>query len=89
MTAPLDPSISLADFCAAWDVSPRKVTHLVKTGQVGHYRGRKRTIRFLPEHLAQLREVLEVKARPAEPTLASQIGQSSRSAAIHRRRKSA
>lgn len=64
MTGTIVPSWSIFEVCEAWGVSDRAVAQLVRDGKVGYFRGRKRSIRFYPEHIAQLRELLEVKAQP-------------------------
>lgn len=64
MTGTIAPSWSLTEVCEAWGLSDRAVAGLVREGKVGYFRGRKRSIRFYPEHVAQLRELLEVKPQP-------------------------
>jgi hypothetical protein len=81
----IEPSFSIQDVCAAWGTSPDRIRKLMRTGQIGFIKaGHSR--RLLAEHVAQLRDVLEVKPREPDLNIAQRIGQTPRAAAMRRKR---
>lgn len=79
----LPQTYSEQDVQEAFGLSPAALDKLVRDGKVGYYIA-KRKRRFLPEHVAQIVEAVEVK--PAPPDTLARIGVTGRAA---RRRRSA
>jgi hypothetical protein len=80
----LEPGVTADQIRDAWGVSRSELDRLVAHGKVGFIRaGRSR--RFLPEHLAQLRALVEVTPKPVSNL--AQFGTTE--AGIARRRTSA
>lgn len=80
----LDQSYSLADVAAAYGVSEGQIQRLIRAGRVGFIRGARGSKRLLPDHVAQLREAVEVKPHSGIPAHLDGLGLSARSIARRR-----
>lgn len=80
----LPQSWAREEVTAAFGISEKKLTALIKDGRVGFIVGRNRKPRFMAEHIGQIREAIEVKPAGAiDPDIYARIGVTRR--AVRRR----
>lgn len=86
MTPAIERPLTLREVCIHLRLGRDQLRKLVHSGQVGYVRIANNGWGFLPDHIAQIRDAIEVKPRPAtaEPLIVP--GMSPRSAALRRRR---